>query len=1082
VSGVAVTGTGITVDYAGNTRATNVTMGAYELKLGPDVPTDVVATAGIGSASIAFTAPTNIGGGPITNYQYSLDNGSTWVTPSPAVTASPLLIAGLVNCTAYSIKIRAVNATGGGTASSTLTVTPQNGQQAGINWTSRTPAADNSWQSVTHGNGLFVAVAESGTGNRVMTSPDGVTWTTRTSAGDMTWKSVTYGNGTFVAVASGGTNRVMTSPDGINWTARTASANASWWSVTYGNGLFVAIAYTATTSCVMTSPDGNSWTNQTAAAAHWWKSVTYGNGLFVAVAQSGTGNRVMTSPDGTNWTSRNSAADNAWWSISYGNGLFVAVAQSGTGNRVMTSPNGINWTISTSAADNAWWSISYGNGLFLAVATNGVNQLMTSPDGITWTSRTASENKAWTSATFSNGKFVAVAGNLSNNRVMTSEDAFAPSQPTINAITPRDTYATVAFTAPASSGSSAITGYQYSIDNGTNWVTPSPAVTASPFRISGLTSGTTYNVQLRGVNTQGAGCGSATVNTTTLVPTVPNAPTSVGASAGVNAAYIAFTAPTNDGGADITAYEYTINNGGTWTPVASTISPLYITGLTACTEYSIKIRAVNAVGGGSPSAGVTVTPENGQLAGINWTSRTSVANNPWISVTYGNGLFVAVASLGTGNRVMTSPDGFTWTSRTSAADETWNSVTYGNGLFVAVASSGTGNRVMTSPDGITWTSRTSVDRLWYRVTYGNGLFVAVGPSSVMTSPDGITWTIRTSPTNNWYGVTYGNGLFVAVAFSGTGNRVMTSPDGITWTSRTSSADNDWRSVTYGNGLFVAVANTGTGNRVMTSPDGINWSARTSATDNNWLSVTYGNGLFLAVANTGTGNRVMTSPDGINWTIRTSAADNNWSGVTYGNGLFVAVSPNGVVSRVMTSSYAFAPGIPSIVSITTSATAASVAFTPPASVGSSAISNYEYSIDNGSTWVTRSPSATTSPLTITGLASGTTYPIKLRAVNISGSGCASATVSTTISTLGTSTPVFDENSVIVYKNKGLIQIKSSEIVIANVKVYDLLGRIIQEKTKVNAKESSIDVSRLANQVLLVKITGENNAILTKKIVN
>jgi hypothetical protein len=73
-------------------------------------------------------------------------------------------------------------------------------------------------------------------------------------------------------------------------------------------------------------------------------------------------------------------------------------------------------------------------------------------------------------------------------------------------------------------------------------------------------------------------------------------------------------------------------------------------------------------------------------------------------------------------------------------------------------------------------------------------------------------------------------------------------------------------------------------------------------------------------------------------------------------------------------------------------------------------------------------------------------------------------------------------VIVYKNKGLIQIKSSEIALANVKVYDLLGRLIQEKTKVNANETSIDVSRLANQVLIVKITGENNAILTKKILN
>ena len=45
---------------------------------------------------------------------------------------------------------------------------------------------------------------------------------------------------------------------------------------------------------------------------------------------------------------------------------------------------------------------------------------------------------------------------------------------------------------------------------------------------------------------------------------------------------------------------------------------------------------------------------------------------------------------------MTSPDGITWTIRTSAADNEWLSVTYGNGLFVAVSWTGTGNRVMTS--------------------------------------------------------------------------------------------------------------------------------------------------------------------------------------------------------------------------------------------------------------------------------------------------------------------------------------------------------------------------------------------------
>ncbi|KKT08281.1 MAG: hypothetical protein UV86_C0020G0002 [Candidatus Nomurabacteria bacterium GW2011_GWB1_43_20] len=291
--------------------------------------------------------------------------------------------------------------------------------------------------------------------------------------------------------------------------------------------------------------------------------------------------------------------------------------------------------------------------------------------------------------------------------------------------------------------------------------------------------------------------------------------------------------------------------------------------------------------------------------GTSWTLRTSAIEG-WVSVTYGNGLFVAVSNTGLGNRVMTSPDGIIWTSRVSAANNTWRSVTYGNGLFVAVAVSGTGNRVMTSPDGITWTTRTSAaDNQWVSVTYGNGLFVAVAVSGtgnrVMTSQDGITWTTRTSAANNaWYSVTYGNGLFVAVSYDGVGNRVMTSPDGITWTIRTSAANNWWYSVTYGNGLFVAVAGSGVGNRVMTSPDGITWTIRTSAADNAWYSVTYGNGLFVAVAISGTGNRVMTSPDGITWTTRTSAADNQWIGVTYGNGIFVAVSNTGTGGRVMTS--------------------------------------------------------------------------------------------------------------------------------------------------------------------------------------
>jgi hypothetical protein len=298
--------------------------------------------------------------------------------------------------------------------------------------------------------------------------------------------------------------------------------------------------------------------------------------------------------------------------------------------------------------------------------------------------------------------------------------------------------------------------------------------------------------------------------------------------------------------------------------------------------------------------------------GSTWISRTSAADNYWISVTYGNGLFVAVAFTGTsGNRVMTSPDGITWTLRATPADYYWEYVAYLNGQFIAVSADGGNKQVMTSPNGINWTLRTTpVQNQWSSVAYGNGTYVAVsfdGTNRVMTSPDAVTWTSRNASANNqWYFVTFNKGLFVAVAASGSGNRVMTSPDGITWTSRTSAANNSWSGVTYGNGLFVAVAFSGTGNRVMTSPDAITWTARTSAADNDWQYVTYGNGLFVAVATTGTGNRVMTSPDGITWTSRTSAANNDWISVTYGNGLFVAVGASGTGNRVMTSSAAPLP--------------------------------------------------------------------------------------------------------------------------------------------------------------------------------
>jgi DNA-binding beta-propeller fold protein YncE len=468
--------------------------------------------------------------------------------------------------------------------------------------------------------------------------------------------------------------------------------------------------------------------------------------------------------------------------------------------------------------------------------------------------------------------------------------------------------------------------------------------------------------------------------------TAPAAPTSLVALRGYGSAEISFTAG-SDGGSAITNYKYSTDNGATWTAFspAVTSSPVTIGGLTNGTTYNIKLRAVNSVGDGSVSDAVSVTPA--VVDASSWTAQSPTAANFWLSVAYGNGLFVAISYDGS-NRVMTSPDGVTWTARTAAAASGWWSVTYGNGLFVAVAYDGS-YQVMTSPDGVTWTARTAAAASgWISVTYGNGLFVAVtnrGTDRVMTSPDGVTWTAQSAAEqNDWYSVTYGNGLFVATATAGS-NRVMTSPDGVTWTAQDAVEANTWWSVAYGNGTFVAVASDGT-HRVMTSPDGVTWTAHTGVAGN-WNSVAYGNGLFVAVADIGS-NQVMTSPDGVTWTAHTGVAG-NWNSVAYGNGLFVAVAHDGS-NRVMTSALLSAPAAPTSLVATPGDGSTSIAFTPGFN-GGSAITKYQYKVGAGA-WT--DAVGTTSPITVSGLTNYQVSRIKLRAVNSIGTGVASVAVAVT----------------------------------------------------------------------------------------
>jgi hypothetical protein len=86
----------------------------------PDAPTSLSSTPGNQQLTIGFTPPVFNGGLDITNYEYSINAGSTWTAFSPVDITSPVVITGLTNGTAYTVYLRAVNSLGGGQSSSAL--------------------------------------------------------------------------------------------------------------------------------------------------------------------------------------------------------------------------------------------------------------------------------------------------------------------------------------------------------------------------------------------------------------------------------------------------------------------------------------------------------------------------------------------------------------------------------------------------------------------------------------------------------------------------------------------------------------------------------------------------------------------------------------------------------------------------------------------------------------------------------------------------------------------------------------------------------------------------------------------------
>ena len=161
--------------------------------------------------------------------------------------------------------------------------------------------------------------------------------------------------------------------------------------------------------------------------------------------------------------------------------------------------------------------------------------------------------------------------------------------------------------APDSDGNTPITDYEYqyreSSGSWSSWT--STGSTSTSYTVGGLTNGTTYEFQVQARNVIGTGTSSGTVSATPNT-TVPDSPTGLSTSTGSSTGTIdlSWSAPSNDGGAAITGYEYAYTkytNGrwGTWTSYSSTgsTSTSYtVSGLESGELYRFRVRAVNSVG------------------------------------------------------------------------------------------------------------------------------------------------------------------------------------------------------------------------------------------------------------------------------------------------------------------------------------------------------------------------------------------------------------------------------------------------------------------------------------------------------
>ena len=335
----------------------------------------------------------------------------------------------------------------------------------------------------------------------------------------------------------------------------------------------------------------------------------------------------------------------------------------------------------------------------------------------------------------------------------------------------------------------------------------------------------------------------------------------------------------------------------------------------------------------------------------------------WNSITSSSDGSKLAAVVENGSIYTSTDSGATWIEQTSAGSRYWSSITSSSdGTKLAAAVSG-GYIWTSNNSGVTWIAQTGAGSgYWKSITSssdGTKLAVVLNPGKIYTSTDsGASWTLRESP-RFWTSITSSSdGTKLAAAVDN--GAIYTSIDsGATWTARRTAGSRTWVYLTSSSdgSKLVAAKNNG---YIYTSTDsGANWASVSVAVSQSWASIT-------------------SSSDG-----------SKLAAALYGGSIYLSTDSGATWAMAPAQSQ---PSAPTITSAIAGDHQITVAFTAGAD-GGAAISDYKYSI-NGGAYI--SVGGTTSPFTITGLSSNTSYSVTILALNSQGAGTPSNTLQVTTS--------------------------------------------------------------------------------------